>query len=430
VSDRERDPERAQGARSPLDVPAPVVRRLNRNALYVVLGLMGLTVSVAIASLSSAHASGGRGVDSVATPVPITPQRPALPPLRVAVRPESAITGQGVPLVPTIAFEQSRGGRSGAAARAYEARPRGAPTMGRDGSDAAYRRALSRGPLLGDRAGRSAGEESDTVPAAPASASDQALERELLAPLAHGVVDGRDDAREPDAAAPRVAREHREFLSDARVGAGAPAPTVTSVDEPATPYEIEAGAVIPAALVTEVNSDLPGTVVAQVSRDVYDSRSESVVLVPAGARLVGRYDDRVVTGQSRVLIAWTRLLLPDGRSIALPGEAATDGLGATGVPGAVNTHLGRLFGTASVLSLLSAGAELSQPRTSGSVFAAPSVEQTIAGAAGTELSSVGTELVRQGLEVKPTIVVPAGATVAVLLANDLVFAEPYSDRRL
>jgi type IV secretion system protein VirB10 len=283
--------------------------------------------------------------------------------------------------------------------------------------------------LLVDRVARAVNDASDTVPSMATPASDQALERELLAPLARGVADQRDDPRE-SAAGAWAAREHREFLNEARSGARSPTATVTSVDEPMTPYEIEAGAVIPAALVTGVNSDLPGTVVAQVSRDVYDSRTEASVLVPAGARLVGRYDDRVIAGQSRVLIAWMRLLLPDGRSIALPGEAATDGEGATGVPGAVNTHLSRLFGTASVLSLLSAGAELSQPRTGGSVFAAPSVEQTIAGAAGTELSNVGTELVRQGLEVKPTIIVPAGATIAALLANDLVFAGPYVDQRL
>jgi type IV secretory pathway VirB10-like protein len=348
----------------------------------------------------------------------------------MSVRPESTITAEVVPRVPVIGFERPGGGNVRRAEG--EGRARRATTIeaSRDRGDAAYRRALVRSPLLLDRVARAVSAESDTVPGVATPTNDQALERELLAPLAHGVADQRDDPRERGTAAARAAREHREFLNEARASVPSPAATVTSVKEPVTPYEVEAGAVIPAALVTEVNSDLPGTVVAQVSRDVYDSRTESMVLVPAGARLVGRYDDRVVAGQSRVLIAWTRLELPDGRSIVLPGEAATDGAGATGVAGAVNTHLGRLFGTASVLSLLSAGAELSQPRTSGSVFAAPSVEQTIAGAAGTELSSVGTELVRQGLEVKPTIIVPAGSTVAVLLANDLVFAGPYVDQRL
>jgi len=268
--------------------------------------------------------------------------------------------------------------------------------------------------------------------------SDADLERALLDPLLKTPISGAapnngqpfvaatESVGDVSAVSQRAAREHREFLSESR---GAATRGTSSADAAASPYELTAGTTIEAALVTELNSDLPGTVVAQVERDVYDSRAETNVLVPRGSRLIGRYDDRIVPGQSRMLVAWTRLLFPDGRGVELPGVAATDGRGATGVPGHVDSHLTRVFEDAAVLSVLSAGAELSQPNGGGSALAAPSVGQTIGAAAGAQLASLGTEMVRQGLAVKPTIVVPAGSSVTVLLADDIEFPGAYRDAR-
>jgi hypothetical protein len=187
----------------------------------------------------------------------------------------------------------------------------------------------------------------------------------------------------------------------------------------ASEYMLVSGTVIPVALVTDINSDLPGTIVGQVSRDVYDSRTESVVVIPKGARMIGRYDDRVVTGQSRVMVAWTRLLFPDGRSVALAETPGVDAMGAAGVAGSVDSHLTTVFERAGLLSAFSVGAQLSQPSGSGTTYSAPSTGQVAAGAVGQELSQVGLEMVRQGLSIKPTITVKGGTVVQVLLTRDL-----------
>jgi type IV secretory pathway VirB10-like protein len=182
--------------------------------------------------------------------------------------------------------------------------------------------------------------------------------------------------------------------------------------------ELLAGTVISAVLLTDVNSDLPGDMVAQVTRDVFDSRTERVLLIPKGSRLIGRYDDRVATGQRRLLVAWTRLVFADGRSIALPGLQGTDERGAAGIAGGIDQHIGQQFGDALLLSLLGAGVELSQPRVSA--YGSPSVGAVAGGALGQELSNVALELVRRHADVPPTISVPLGSRFDVYVNRDLV----------
>jgi type IV secretion system protein TrbI len=444
VSDNERDePPSGAAGTSPLRVRPPEVTRLNRNALILVMLLAVITVLVAVMSMSNSRAASSGRADSAAARVPIVPQRPVLPPLRTAAPVESAATvAVAPPVPPEIAFEQ-RSDRSGAPGVVPERRSVARSRTLRQERQDAYRQALTRNPLVADRRqAQTTGEITDSPRHSREPADgDEDVERALLAPLLKSPSDAAPNGGQvPTAAASgsgigdvsavgqRAAREHREFLAESRSMA-APLVDTTALVPASSRCELTAGTAIDAALVTDLNSDLPGTVVAQVTRDVFDSRTEASVLVPKGSRLIGRYDDRVVPGQSRVLVAWTRLLFPDGRSVALPGVAATDGQGATGVPGHVNSHLTRVFEDAAVLSVLSAGAELSQPGASGIAFAAPSVGQTIGAAAGAQLASLGTEMVRQGLTIKPTIVVPAGASVTVLLADDLVFSGAYHDAR-
>jgi type IV secretion system protein VirB10 len=191
-----------------------------------------------------------------------------------------------------------------------------------------------------------------------------------------------------------------------------------------SPYTLRAGTLIPGVLLTGINSDLPGDVLAQVSRDVYDSQEQHALLIPKGARLLGTYDHPIAAGEVRLLVAWTRLILPDGRSLGLPGLELVDRLGQTGATGEVDTHWRRVFGNALLLSAISAGVQLSQPRQA-SVLAAPSTGQVAAGAVGQELSGVASELLRRGMEVPPTITIPQGQSFNVFLKGDLVFDGPY-----
>ncbi|MEJ0066185.1 MAG: TrbI/VirB10 family protein [Caulobacteraceae bacterium] len=129
------------------------------------------------------------------------------------------------------------------------------------------------------------------------------------------------------------------------------------VQAPASPYVVQAGTVIPAALITGLRSDLPGQITAQVTQNVFDSPAGRYLLIPQGARLVGSYDSQVSFGQSRVLLAWTRLILPGGRSIVLEKQPGADAAGFAGLQDGVDHHWKQLFGAALLSTILGVGAQ-------------------------------------------------------------------------
>jgi type IV secretion system protein VirB10 len=204
--------------------------------------------------------------------------------------------------------------------------------------------------------------------------------------------------------------------------------TIAALEPAGSPYTLTAGTVIPGLLLTAINSDLPGEIVGQVSRPVYDSRTQRIVLIPRGSRLVGTYDNQVAAGQGRLLVAWTRLIFPDGRSLRLPGLALTDPAGQSGAKDRVDNHWRRVFGNALLLSAISAGAQVSQP-AQATVLSTPSAGQVAAGAVGQELSQVAIEILRRGMDVAPTITIRAGQPFNVFLSGDLVFDGPADTSR-
>jgi type IV secretory pathway VirB10-like protein len=197
-------------------------------------------------------------------------------------------------------------------------------------------------------------------------------------------------------------------------------------DDP-SPYELHSGSVIPAVLLTGINADLPGTIVAQVRNDVFDSVTGRYLLIPRGTRLVGTYDNRIVQGQRRVLVAWTRLLYPDGSSVDLLGMPGADQAGYAGFGANVDEHLNKVFTSALLLSIIGAGAQLSQPQQSSSLYAAPSVGQTIAGAVGQQIGNTSIQLTQRQLEIPPTLEVPPGYLFNVLVDRDIVLTAPYGE---
>ncbi len=126
---------------------------------------------------------------------------------------------------------------------------------------------------------------------------------------------------------------------------------------PASAFTLQAGAVIPAALLTGLRSDLPGPATAQVTEDVYDSPTGKILLIPQGARLIGQYDAQVAFGQSRALLVWNRLIMPNGRSIVLERQPGADPEGYAGLEDEVDNHWGMLFKAAILSTLLSVGSE-------------------------------------------------------------------------
>jgi len=197
--------------------------------------------------------------------------------------------------------------------------------------------------------------------------------------------------------------------------------------EPQGYREIKTGSVIPAALITGINSDLPGELIGQVSRDVFDSRSGDVLLIPAGAKLFGRYDSQVVYGQARVLVVWDRLVHPNGRAITLQGMSGADVSGAAGFADEVHNHYGRIFGSALLMSVISAGAQLSQP--SVRTFGGYDAQQQIAASLGQQMGQVGMEVTRRNLRVQPTIVIRPGLRFNVIVNKDILIPDHKEESR-
>ena len=129
------------------------------------------------------------------------------------------------------------------------------------------------------------------------------------------------------------------------------------VQPPASPFVLQAGAVIPASLITGLRSDLPGQVTAQVTEDVYDSPTGKTLLIPQGSRLVGQYDAQIAFGQSRALLVWNRLIMPNGKSIVLERQPGADTEGYAGLEDEVDNHWGMLFKAAILSTILSVGSE-------------------------------------------------------------------------
>lgn len=191
------------------------------------------------------------------------------------------------------------------------------------------------------------------------------------------------------------------------------------VSPTASPFVLQAGAVIPAALVTGIRSDLPGQTVAQVTQNVYDSPSGRYLLIPQGTRLIGEYDNGVGFGQRRVLLVWNRLILPGGGSIVLERQPGADSAGFAGLEDGVDYHWGNIARAAVLSTLLNIGAELA---TDDSDEIAAAIRD------GTQdtIGDTGREIVRRQIEVPPTLSIRPGFPVRVIVTRDLIL-EPQRD---
>ena len=187
----------------------------------------------------------------------------------------------------------------------------------------------------------------------------------------------------------------------------------------ASPYVLQAGAVIPASLITGLRSDLPGQVTAQVTEDVYDSPTGKILLIPQGARLVGQYDAQIAFGQSRALLVWNRLIMPNGKSIVLERQPGTDTEGYAGLEDEVDNHWGMLFKAAILSTILSVGSEAGMSgNNNGSL--AEAIQQGVS----QSVNQTGQQVVSRTLNVQPTITIRPGFPVRVIVTHDLVL-EPY-----
>jgi type IV secretion system protein VirB10 len=387
---------------SPLQLNGPErsVVRLNRRVIYVVGAVLIVAV---LAALVAIRAQGPRSNDGDTG-------------RRAALAPRSQPWFQGVPdhtPAPRVAPLETSAPAPAPAPKAPSA----------DEDEAARQRRLLRAAMsapipvnaferrTGDRAVRRSAAH-DGVAAAPAG---------MIVP-----------ADQPDGSgAPTV-------VTASMPGSGAPGDRVTrnlppeylrsSVRKPVSPYEVKAGTIIPAVLLTAINSDLPGQITGQVRENVYDSDTGEHLLIPQGTRLVGLYDHHIVYGQQRVLITWKRLILPNGSSLSLrDGMPGTDADGAAGFHDQVNNHYLRIFGHALLMSVISAGVQLSQIPQYGQSFAGPTAGNVLGGAVGQQLGSATSEVLRRGMNVSPTLEIRPGFAFNVMVTQDVIFPGPYQE---
>ncbi|UTY55865.1 TrbI/VirB10 family protein [Massilia sp. erpn] len=240
--------------------------------------------------------------------------------------------------------------------------------------------------------------------------SQQAMQEQMLAALA-------------PKEAPKSKGANQDFLASAAASAGARTP-VAAMQNAAGRYLVGEGAVIRAVLLTNVNSDLPGRILARISSDVYDS-SQKHVLIPKGSLLNGVYNSQIIIGQERLLMAMTRLTLPNGNWIPLAGVAATDMMGTSGMDAEVNNHFMKMFSS----SLIIGASTLMLPRADTSVTTLPgttgaSGAATAGSVFATTLNDVLKTLMERNKNIAPTLQLGAGQEF-IFMANQDMLLLPY-----
>ncbi|MDR3529892.1 MAG: TrbI/VirB10 family protein [Rhodopila sp.] len=238
---------------------------------------------------------------------------------------------------------------------------------------------------------------------------------------ATAAADGAGDVRSLDADTGQNLQDRKQAFLNGKVDTAIYSPQ--RLQTPRFPNQLMAGTVIAAAMVTGLTSDLPGQVIAQVTGDVYDSVTGQMLLVPQGARLLGKYDSVVAYGQSRVLLIWTRLIMPDGSSIVLDNLPATDTAGYAGLEDGIDYHTWRLLRGVALSSLLGVGSELatnSQTTGTGRGDIIVAIRQS----ADTSANQAGQRIVSKDLAIQPTLTIRPGFPVRIVVNRDIIL-KPY-----
>lgn len=199
----------------------------------------------------------------------------------------------------------------------------------------------------------------------------------------------------------------------------------TNMENPGSPYELRAGFVIPGTMITGVNSDLPGQIMAQVSQNVYDTATGKHLLIPQGSRVVGTYSNDVAYAQERVMIAWQRIVFPDGKALDIGSMAGSDPSGYAGFKDKVNHHFWRIFGSAGALSVITAGVTLSQDTDSDSGSDRQRASDALSESMGQVLGQTMAQMISKNLNIAPTIEIRPGYRFNIMVSKDLTFNKPY-----
>lgn len=408
----EHDPIQTEEDATPIELePRPRVVRLNRRAIFVAGGLATAVILAAVFTLSDRS-------QRVA-------QRPD-PAAGVSTAPDRFWEGESDG-VPRLAAPVPAADAPVAAAGAPPELDKDAPPQlieTSDGvADQTLRRAFTSRPIVF--------EGNDEVARTP-SAVVAPPHRPAASPDAAGVLQAARDlyssqqTQDDPMVSQNLQREKLEFMRNAELGVGEEI-LEHRVRPSLSPYEVKAGSLLPAVLVTEANSDLPGQLISQIRENVFDSATGAHLLIPQGTRAIGVYDSLVAHGQERVLVAWQRLIFPDGSGLNLGSMPGTDAAGAAGFHDRVDHDYLRVFGGAILLSAISAGLQVSQG-TFGSgnqATDARDLREILAAALGQNLGELGTEIARRNMNVQPTLEIRPGYRFNIAVMKDLVLSGPY-----
>jgi type IV secretion system protein VirB10 len=200
------------------------------------------------------------------------------------------------------------------------------------------------------------------------------------------------------------------------------------LQSPKTPFELKTGGVIPGILISGIRSELTGQLIGQVSQDVYDTATGNHLLIPQGTKLIGVYSNDVKFGQDSVLVAWQRLIFPDGKALDIGGMSGTDSAGYAGFRDEVDHHYARIYGSAILMSGIVAGISYSQSRNQANQngIGVPSTGDILSQALGQQLGQTTSQLIAKNINTAPTINIRPGYQFNVIVTKDLVFKRPYS----
>ena len=187
------------------------------------------------------------------------------------------------------------------------------------------------------------------------------------------------------------------------------------------------GSVLPATLITGINSDLPGKIIAQVSQNVYDSPTGRFMLVQQGTKIFGTYESGVVYGQERVLVSWNRLIFPDGKTIDIGSMNGTDQAGYSGMNDLVNNHYLRLFTSSFLLSVISAGITYSQDKYTSNNENGTTASSAMAQSFGNQMGNTTIQMIQKNMNISPTLEIRPGFKINVMVTKDIIFTKPYQN---
>lgn len=254
----------------------------------------------------------------------------------------------------------------------------------------------------------------ESMPSRPTNGEQDAAHR---SPVLFSSEHQRPMASDPIIYAPTTSQksslifnQKEQFLQGS--GSGDPG----SLQRTSSPYRVLQGTLIPAVLVSTINSDLPGPILAQVTDNIFNTTTGKFLLIPQGTKIIGEYNSSVSNGQQRAQVVWSRLIFPNGNSMDLGRMPSVDGTGASGHQGSVNNHYDKLALGVLVTSLLSSGVGFSSgPANPG----AASPQQIIGQSVGQEVARVGTKMAERSLDVPQTISVQSGTKINVFTMSDL-----------